>query len=136
MNAIELLYFLGFIGSAFAVGWLLSKPFGAVGWWVGSILGLICWAGILWAIRLLVNRLGALYPGRPTCSRGKCNAYDYRFLWMKNGGAELECRCGDKYYSKRNRFMTVDEEGVAHPYMRRKHSFAGWEKDDSKCGNQ
>ena len=130
MNAIELLYFLGFIASAFAAGWLLGKPLGAVGWWIGSILGLACWAGIMWMINVLVSRLGKLYPGRPTCFRGKCSAYDYHFRKMKNGGAELECRCGDKYFSKGNRFMTLDENGLVHPYMKRKHSFAPWQKDD------
>ncbi len=134
MNAIELFYLLGFIASAFAGGWLLCRHFGTLGCWIGIVLGLVCWGGFLWGIRILVNKLDKLYPGRPTCRHGKCNARDYRFLGMKNGGAELECRCGDKYFSKGNRFMTLDEKGVALPYMKRRHSFAKWEKDEVQAG--
>jgi hypothetical protein len=131
MNAVELFYLLGFIGSALAGVFLLGRHFGTVGGCIGAVLGLICWGGFLWGINLLVKKLDKLYPGRPTCRHGKCSASDYRFLGMKNSGAELECRCGDKYFSKGNRFMASDEKEVLHPYMRRKHSFAKWEKDDS-----
>ena len=132
MNIVELFYFLGFIGSALAGGLLFGRHFGTLGWCIGAGLGLICWGGFLWGINLSVNKLDKLYPGRPTCFRGKCSARDYRFLGMKNGGAELECRCGDKYVSKANRFMAMDENGLVHPYMKRRHPFARWEKDDSQ----
>jgi hypothetical protein len=131
MNAVELFYLIGFIASAAVGGLFLGKHFGVFWGCIGAVLGLTCWAGILWVIKMIVNKLAELYPGRPTCRHGKCSASDYRFLGMKNGGAELECRCGDKYFSKGNRFMASDEKGVLHSYMRRKHSFAKWEKDDS-----
>jgi len=133
MNAIELLYFLGFIGSAIGVGWLLGKPFGAIGWWIGIVLGLMCWGGLLCGVNILIDRSLAL----PICRRGKCKRSktfrdygNYRFLKKTDGASEFQCKCGDKYILKENRFMLSDEKGVLHPYMRRKHSFARWEKDD------
>jgi MFS family permease len=130
MNAMALIYFLGFIASA-VVGGLLGRHFGTLGGWIGAGVGLIFWAGFLWGISVLVEKLGKLYPGRPICSQGKCSAHDYHFRRLKNGGSELECSCGDRYFSKRNRFMKLDEKGITHPYMKRRHSFAKWEKDDS-----
>ena len=59
MNVVELLYFLGFIGSALAIGWLLGKPFGAVGWVLGVVCGLILWGGVLWCIKRFCNKLVA-----------------------------------------------------------------------------
>jgi len=131
MNVVELFYFLGFIGSALAGGWLLGRHFGTLGGCIGAGLGLICWGGFVWGINLLVNKLDKLYPGRPTCRRGKCNAKDYAFRGLKDGCVQLQCRCGDNYISSANRFMAVDEAGIVHPFMTRKHMFAHWQKDDS-----
>jgi hypothetical protein len=134
MNVVELFYLVGFFASAFFLGWLLGKPFGAIGWWIGSVLGLICWGGLLWGITVLIDRNLAL----PTCRRGTCQRSktfrdygNYRLLKKTNGAREFQCKCGDKYFLKENRLMFLDEDGVPHPYMRRKHSFAQWEKDDS-----
>jgi len=130
MNAIELFYLLGFIASAFAGGWLLGRHFGTLGCWIGIVLGLICWGGLLWKIadkRFMI--------GRPTCRLGKCSsAKDYIFVKIINGSAQYQCQCGDKYILKGNCFMALDEKGVLHPYMRRKHSFAQWEKDEMQAG--
>lgn len=49
MNAIELLYFLGFIASPI-VGGLLGRHFGALGCYIGAGLGLIFLGGLLWGI--------------------------------------------------------------------------------------
>jgi hypothetical protein len=51
MNVVELFYFIGFFFSAFGVGWLLGKQFGAVGWIIGGIVGLVAWVGPLWWIK-------------------------------------------------------------------------------------
>ena len=131
MNVVELFYFVGFLFSAFIVGRLLGKPFGTLGWVIGSLVGLTCWGGLLWCINILVNKLDKLYPARPTCCHGKCSARDYSFLGMKNSSVELQCCCGDKYILKGNRFIAVDKNGILHPFMARRHSLAHWEKDDS-----
>jgi len=59
MNVVELFYFVGFIGSAIGVGWLLGRPFGAVGWIVGIVVGLVLWGGVLWYINRWCNKLVA-----------------------------------------------------------------------------
>lgn len=51
MNVVELFYFFGFFFSAFGVGWLLGKQFGAVGWIIGGIVGLVAWGVLLWWIK-------------------------------------------------------------------------------------
>ncbi len=130
----ELFYFCGFIASA-VVGGLLGRHFGALGGWIGAGLGLIFWGGGLRGINILIERSLAL----PICRHGKCKISNifrdhgnYRLLKKKNGVREFQCKCGDKYILKENRFMAVNEKGVAQPYMKRRHSFAKWEKDDSQ----
>jgi hypothetical protein len=48
---VELFYLVGFVLCASVVGWLLSKPFGAVGWGIGAVGGLLLWGGVLWCIK-------------------------------------------------------------------------------------
>ena len=59
MNLIELFYLLGFVLSALIVGALLGKPLGAAGWVIGCVGGLILWAGILWCVKRLCDKLVA-----------------------------------------------------------------------------
>ena len=65
MNVVELVYFLGFLGSAFGVGWLFGRPFGAVGWIVGIVVGLVLWAVILWCVKRYFNKPAAMRRAEP-----------------------------------------------------------------------
>ena len=56
---VELFYLVGFVLCASVVGWLLSKPFGAVGWGIGAVGGLLLWGGFLWCIKCFCNKLVA-----------------------------------------------------------------------------
>jgi len=63
MNIVELFYLIGFVLCAVALGALLGKPFGALGWVIGSIVGLVFWWGVLWFIKRFCNKLVAKRTG-------------------------------------------------------------------------
>jgi hypothetical protein len=131
MNVVEMAVLIGFAASGFSGGYFLSHRLGGLGWVVGLVLGLGCWGGFCWGFKVLVHKFMELYPARPTCARGKCNGYDYKFLGMKSGNAELQCLCGDKYLAKRNRFMAINEKGEPRPFMSKSHTFGRWRKDET-----
>jgi len=132
MNIVELFYFLGFIGSALVGGLLLGRHFGTFVGCIGAGLGLICWGGLFWKIadkRFMI--------GRPPCRLGKCSdSKGYSFVKIIDGKAQYQCRCGDKYILDGNRFLILNEKGIAQPYMKRKHAFAKWQIETQQSGSK
>lgn len=138
MNVIELLTLVGFIVSAFLAGRWLGGSMNLWGWLLGATIGLIGWSFLYLTARYLINTLEKSFPARPLCQNGKCRAIDYEFLGMRDDGAELQCKCGDRYLAKGNRFFVFETDGSLRTYMRRAHSFAHWKnappsKTSSAC---
>jgi hypothetical protein len=97
---------------------------------VGGVIGVVAiLPAVIYGFGGLVQIIHAGWPWYPSCRTGKCRAQDYSFA---NFGGQLClcCRCGMHYQKRGRRFLVVQTDGSALPYMVWK-PFRGWFPDGS-----
>jgi hypothetical protein len=116
---------------AFFVGRNLAAYWGKAGWAVGGLVGIACGFLLLYSLWLLAGFYHRFRPLRPTCRRGRCHSEDYKMkVVVKESSWESEnqCKCGDTYVKRGNRFMLLQPDGSTKAYMLRKPCH-DWEAD-------
>jgi hypothetical protein len=115
----------------FFAGRKLAFYWGKAGWAAGALLAIGCGFLLLYGLLLLANFYYRFRPLRPICRHGNCHSDDYEIkVAAKEGSWESEnqCKCGDTYVRRGNRFMLLRPDGSMQPYMSRK-PFHNWEPD-------
>jgi hypothetical protein len=116
---------------AFIAGRKLAFYWGKAGWAVGGLVGIACGFLLVYALWLLADFYHRFRPLRPTCRHGKCHSEDYKIKVVAKEGSwesENQCKCGDTYVRRENRFMLLQPDGSTQPHMLRK-PFHDWEPD-------
>lgn len=138
LTLIELLFFLGLIGSGIAGIALQRKGWGGFrAWWMGGLAGCAAWfLGVL-AAALLIDFGIKGVPRIPRCRHGCCRGPGMLFghgnYEFGKFGDEYNQVCrmhGVRYQRRGKRFVIMNDDGTESPYLIYR-SFRGWAADHS-----
>lgn len=119
--------FLVRVAAGFLIGWILWRIHPVI-----AIAGGILIFGFFANILIWLGGLFSKPMGNPTCRNGKCKTADYKYIGWIGNYLHKQCSCGDDYLLTPDRFLSLDGDGIARPYMIYKNKKEGWVLDTSK----